>query len=75
MSNREYRIYRLNAFGVVDTARSFGFPDDEAAAAHARGLFHPGKIEVWSGKTRICVIPPALERRGQQRRSSDGVPA
>ncbi|MBV8972305.1 MAG: hypothetical protein JO290_08440 [Sphingomonadaceae bacterium] len=75
MRDREYHIYRLNEFGVVDTAKSLGFPDDESAKAHARALFHPGKIEVWRGGNRICVVPPAIERRGMQRRIGDAAAA
>ncbi len=71
MREREYQVVRYNDQGVIDTARFIGFPDEAAAADHARALFHPGRIEVWAGRRRVCVVPPAVERRGTLRRSGD----
>ncbi len=71
MREREYQVVRYNEHGVVDTATFLGFPNDMAAAEHARALFHPGQIEVWSGHRCICTVAPAVERRGTLRRSSD----
>ena len=53
----EYKIFRLNDSGVVDSANRLPFADDGAATAHARSLSHPGRVEVWAGQRRVCILP------------------
>ncbi len=59
----EYKFFRLNLSGVVDTAKVLKFSDDETAIGHARDFYHPGQVEVWAGKRRIGIVPPMVDRR------------
>ena len=67
---REYNFFRMNVSGVVDTAKVVKLKDDEAAIAHAREMYHAGQVEVWSGKRKVAVVPPAVDRRGAERRTT-----
>ena len=53
----EYRLYRLNVTGIVDTAESALFADDGAALAHARVFGNGQTVEVWQGSREVAVIP------------------
>ncbi len=65
----EYNFFQMNASGVVDSAKVVKLRDDEAAITHAREMFHSGPVEVWTGKRKIGVVPPAVDRRGKDRRT------
>ena len=65
----EYNFYRLNASGVVDSAKAMKLRDDATALTHAREMYHPGPVEVWAGKRKVTVIPPMVDRRGAERRA------
>ena len=69
MAKAEYNFFKLNGFGLIDTANRLRFSDDGSAAEHARGMYHPGRVEVWAGKRRVCVVPAAIARRAVERRS------
>jgi hypothetical protein len=70
MMAAEYNFFRLNASGVVDTAKLVRLSDDAAAIAHAREMYHSGQVEVWSGKRKIATVPPMIDRRGADRRTT-----
>lgn len=55
----DYRFFKLNAGGVVDTALVLRLPDDEAAFTHARGFGNGSAVEVWVGARRLALLPPA----------------
>ena len=63
MAAAEYNFFRMNDSGVVDTAKRLKFADDGLATAYAHDLAHSGRIEIWSGRRRVGVIPAAIERR------------
>ena len=52
----EYRIYRLNTTGIVDTAESGMFASDGDAMAHARVFGEGQTIEVWQGSREVAVL-------------------
>ncbi len=60
----EYTFFALNDSGVVDTAKRLRFTDDDAATRHARDMHHGGRVEVWTGTRRVCIVPPTVGRRG-----------
>ncbi len=67
----EYNFFAMNDSGVIDTARRLRFNDDVAATQHARDMHHTGRVEVWTGKRQVCIVPPAIDRRaGAPRRSN-----
>ncbi|QYE36267.1 MULTISPECIES: hypothetical protein [Sphingosinicellaceae] len=55
----DYRFFKLNAGGVVDTAQVLRLPSDEAAVVHARGFGNGSAVEVWVGARRLVLLPPA----------------
>ena len=55
----EYRFFRLNAAGIVDSAERLRLPNDEAAIEHARALRDEARIEIWAGSRKVGVTPPA----------------
>ena len=60
----EYCFFRHSAGGIVDSAERLRFVDDAAALAHAQALRAAARIEVWAGKRRVGVVPPALSGAG-----------
>ncbi len=70
MMAAEYNFFRMNPSGVVDSAKLLKLSDDEAAIAHAREMHHSGQVEVWLGKRKIAIVPPAIDRRAVDRRST-----
>ena len=54
----EYRIFRVNAAGMIDSGQRLRLIDDGAAIAHARGMNEQRLVEVWSGNRRVGVVPP-----------------
>ena len=70
----EYNLFRLNQSGVIDSCDQLRFDCDQAALAHAHDMLHPGQVEVWRGKCRVAVIPPAIAGRLMPlRRATDRV--
>lgn len=57
----DYRFFKLNAGGVVDTAQVLRLPDDEAAVVHARGFSNGSAVEVWVGARRLALLPPVAQ--------------
>ena len=55
----EYRFFRINAGGMVDSGVRIRLADDEAAAAHARTLSDDRVVEVWAGQRRVLKLPPS----------------
>ena len=55
----EYRFFKINAAGLIDSGQRLRLIDDDAAMAHARALTEPRLVEVWSGKRRVGIVPPA----------------
>ena len=55
----EYRFFRHNAAGIVDSAERIRFDDDEAAVAYGRALRHDSLVEIWAGPRRVALVPPA----------------
>ena len=53
----EYRLYRLNITGIVDTAESGLFANDGEALAHARVFGEGQAVEVWQGSREVAVVP------------------
>lgn len=58
----DYRFFRLNVGGVVDTAQVLRLPNDEAAIVHAKGFGNGCAVEVWVGARRLALLPPAAHR-------------
>jgi len=54
----EYRFFRLNAGGMIDSGVRERLPDDAAALAHAQALADARGVEVWMGSRRIAKVPP-----------------
>ena len=54
----EYRFFRMNPGGMVDTGTRERLADDEAAIARARLFVDVRGVEVWSGSRRIVKLPP-----------------
>lgn len=54
----DYRFFRLNAGGVVDTAQVLRLADDDAALAHARAFGNGEAVEVWVRDRKIATVPP-----------------
>lgn len=54
----EYRFFRINPGGMIDSGTRERLPDDEAAIARARALSDNRSIEVWAGDRRIAKLPP-----------------
>jgi len=54
----EFKFFKLNAAGLVDSASYIRLPDEDAALAHAKDQAEDGCIEVWSGARRVAVVPP-----------------
>lgn len=59
----EYRFFKLNFSGVVDTADRLRLPDDEAAVVHARVFGNGSTVEVWAGARKLAVVPPSVRTR------------
>ena len=70
MASAEYTIFQLNGWGVVEAARRVKLADDAAATSLAQSLGHAGAVEVWAGKRQVCVVPPTIERRANDRRAA-----
>ena len=66
----EYRFFRMNGWGVVDTGGYARFTDDASALGHAREMGHAGKVEVWAGPRRVGVVLPTGQRVLVDRRAS-----
>lgn len=54
----EYRLFRINAGGMVDTAVVLRFADDASALDHAQDFGDGRLVEVWRGGRRIGNVPP-----------------
>ena len=63
---REYSFFRMNLSGVPDSANAIRLRDDESALTVAREMYHSGPVEVWTGKRRITIVPPMVDRRGRR---------
>ncbi len=59
----DYRFFKLNVGGVVDTAEVLRLPNDEAAVTHAHGIANGFAVEVWSGQRKLALVPPAPRSR------------
>ena len=59
----DYRFFKLNLGGVVDTAEVLRLPDDEAAVTHARLIGNGCAVEVWAGRRKLALIPPTARPR------------
>ena len=55
----DYRFFRLNSGGVVDTAQILPLNNDAAAMLHARAFGNGSAVEVWVRDRKIATIPPA----------------
>ena len=53
-----YDFYRLNGFGVVDSAEALRLESDGLALLYARDMHHSGSVEVYAGRRRVGVLPP-----------------
>lgn len=62
MASRDYRFFRLNDGGVVDTALVLRLPGDDAALVHARGFGNGKAVEVWVRDNKIATLPPEARR-------------
>lgn len=60
----EYRFFRHNAAGIVDTAESVRLDDDDAALAYGMALRHAALVEVWAGSRRVGLVPPSPANDG-----------
>ena len=58
----EYRFFRLNAAGLVDSAERLRLANEAAALDHARGFGDGDAVEVWQGGKRIASVPPTRRR-------------
>lgn len=58
----DYRFFKLNAGGVVDTAQIVRLPNDDAAVVHARGFGNGAAVEIWVGSRRLALLPPDARR-------------
>ena len=54
----EYRFFKVNPGGMIDSGTRERLPDDDAAIARARALADSRGIEVWAGSRRIAKLPP-----------------
>lgn len=66
----EYEFFQLNAWGVVDAARRMKLADDAAALSLAQSMCDGGAVEVWTGKRKLGVVPPMIDRRATDRRAA-----
>lgn len=55
----DYRFFRLNTGGVVDTAQIIRLNSDDAAMIHARAFGNGNAVEVWVRDRKIATIPPS----------------
>lgn len=53
-----YRFFRLNGSGVVDSVQVLPMADDAAAITHAEGLGNGAIVEVWTNDRKIASIAP-----------------
>lgn len=60
----EYRFFKLNFSGVVDSAERLRLPDDDAAVGHARSFGNGSAVEVWAGTRKLAVVPPLVRAKG-----------
>ena len=56
----DYRFFRVNAGGLVDTAQIIRLGSDDAAFHHARAFGNGRAVEVWVRDRKIATIPPSL---------------
>lgn len=54
----EYRFFKVNPGGMIDSGTRERLPDDEAAIARGRLLVDSSGVEVWAGGRRIAKLPP-----------------
>ena len=55
----EYKFFRMNMGGVVDTAQTVRLADDTAAVSHAQGFGGGLAVEIWRRDRKIATVPPA----------------
>jgi hypothetical protein len=67
MMMAEYRFFKLNASGMIDTAAVLRLADDFSALSHARDLHEPQPVEIWRGRHQVGITAAAIERRGAAR--------
>lgn len=58
----DYRFFKLNIGGVIDTAQTLRLPDDDAAVSHARNFGKGCAVEIWVGSRKLAVVPPEARR-------------
>lgn len=54
----DYRFFRLNSGGVVDTAQVLRLRSDDDALLHARVFGNGNSVEVWLQNRKIATVPP-----------------
>ncbi len=53
----DYRIYRLDAVGMIEPTELIAAPDDDEAIRQARSIGRNGrKCELWQGKRLVVTL-------------------
>jgi len=58
----DYRFFKMNAGGAVDTAQVMRLASDDLAMSHARSFGKGTAVEIWVGARKIAIVPPAARR-------------
>ncbi len=55
----DYRLYFHDRAGRFARSEELTVDDDGAAMDHARALGHQYDVEIWEGKRKVAIVPPA----------------
>ncbi len=66
----DYTFFKLNAYGMIDTAAVLRLADVFSALSHARNLHDSQPVEVWRRQHKVGVVAAAIDRRGARRYAS-----
>ena len=66
----DYTFFKLNAYGMIDTAAVLRLADVFSALSHARNLHDSQPVEVWRRQHKVGVVAAATDRRGARRYAS-----